>query len=155
VPDIVKVGMVLKPADIEEILRLIDSSDFDHVRLQLGDTKLEWHRRGNESGESLSTPEVAGRDVKVDVAQPPAVSDGSTAVPAPMLGVFWHAPRPGDPPFVKLGDRVTPDKIIGIIEVMKLMNTVPAGVSGIVTEITAPNGNGVEYCQTLIRVRID
>jgi acetyl-CoA carboxylase biotin carboxyl carrier protein len=71
------------------------------------------------------------------------------------LGVFYHAPKPGAPPFVAIGDRVQPDSVIGIIEVMKLMNQVTAGVTGLVTEIVAPNGEMVEHGQPLIRVKPD
>lgn len=143
---------MLKPSDIEEILRLVDASDFQHVRLQLGDMKLEWQRKG---GAHVDPVEKAAPRVKAADAQPPSppADDGAVTIPAPMLGVFWHAPRPGDPPFVKVGDKIMRDTIIGIIEVMKLMNTVPAGAEGIVTAIVAPNGKGVEFGQTLIHVR--
>jgi acetyl-CoA carboxylase biotin carboxyl carrier protein len=147
--------MVLKPADIEEILRLIDSSDFQHVRLQLGDTKLEWHRRSTTSAETQQMVDETDAAPKPEVTKPHVVDDGSRPIPAPMLGVFWQSPRPGDPPFVKVGDRIRPETLIGIIEVMKLMNTVPAGVAGIVTEISVSNGKGVEFGQTLIRVRTE
>jgi acetyl-CoA carboxylase biotin carboxyl carrier protein len=143
---------LLTSSDIAEILRLIDSSDFQEVKLKLGDTRLEWRRGG-----TLETV-TAGRSPEQtpSIFRTPAVADvddGLIQVTAPMLGAFWHSPRPGDPPFVVAGDRVTPDTIIGIIEVMKLMNTVPAGVTGEVTEICAANGKGVEFGQTLIRVR--
>jgi biotin carboxyl carrier protein len=62
---------------------------------------------------------------------------------------------PGESPFVELGDRVQADSIIGIIEVMKLMNTVRAGVAGQIVEISAPNGELVEYGQTILWVRAD
>ena len=70
-----------------------------------------------------------------------------------MLGVFYRAPKPGEPPFVEVGAKVEEDTIIGIIEVMKLMNTVRAGVRGEVAEILAENGALVEFDQTLLRVR--
>jgi acetyl-CoA carboxylase biotin carboxyl carrier protein len=145
---------VLKPSDVEEILRLIDGSDFQEFRLQIGDMKLEL-RRGGAASTSTTTANSDEPKITTPVVQSTAVEDGSTAVPAPLLGVFWHAPRPGDPPFVKAGDRVTPDSVIGIIEVMKLMNTVPAGLAGVITEVSAPNGKGVEFGQTLIRMRAD
>ncbi len=148
---------MLKQSDIEEILKLIDSSDFQHVRLQVGDMKLEWQRRGGAhlepAGARILAETVAETPASATATPAALPDDGSAAVPAPMLGVFWHAPRPGDPPFVKVGDKVRPETIIGIIEVMKLMNTVPAGTAGTVTEIVAPNGRGVEFGQTLIRVR--
>ena len=70
-----------------------------------------------------------------------------------MLGTFYHAPKPGADPFVKPGDEVKTDTVIGIIEVMKLMNSVPAGIDGIVTEMVAPNGELVEHGETLIRIK--
>ena len=87
------------------------------------------------------------------VPAPVVASGGGAEIPAPLLGTFWHAPRPGADPFVKPGDVVTADTVIGIIEVMKLMNSVPAGMAGRVVEICAPNGELVEHGQTLIRIQ--
>jgi acetyl-CoA carboxylase biotin carboxyl carrier protein len=70
-----------------------------------------------------------------------------------MLGTFYRAPKPGAPPFVEIGATVAEDTIIAIIEVMKLMNTVRAGVRGTVTEVLPADGALVEYGETLIRVR--
>jgi biotin carboxyl carrier protein len=70
-----------------------------------------------------------------------------------MLGTFYRAPKPGEPPFVLEGSPVEPDTIIAIIEVMKLMNTVRAGVRGTVVEILARDGALVEYGEPLLRVR--
>ncbi len=70
-----------------------------------------------------------------------------------MLGIFYRAPKPGEPPFVEVGSKVGEDTVIGIIEVMKLMNTVHAGVKGTVVEILAANGALVEYGEVLLRVR--
>ncbi|MGS0014447.1 acetyl-CoA carboxylase biotin carboxyl carrier protein, partial [Escherichia coli] len=64
----------------------------------------------------------------------PPADPNSVNVPAPLLGTFYRAPKPGAPPFVEIGAKVEADTIIGIIEVMKLMNTVRAGVRGVVTE---------------------
>lgn len=73
-------------------------------------------------------------------------------VPAPLLGTFYRAPKPGAPPFIDVGSLVQEETIVGIIEVMKLMNTVRAGVRGRVTEILARDGVLVEYGETLLRV---
>jgi acetyl-CoA carboxylase biotin carboxyl carrier protein len=146
---------VLKRSDITEILRLIDSSDFQQVRLQLGDTKLEWSRKGDARSNAGAVEAVAVDTPKNTPQHSPTVDDGSIAVPAPMLGVFWHRPRPGDPPYVTVGQHIKSTTVIGIIEVMKLMNTVTAGVSGTVTDVTVANGKGIEFGQTLIRVRPD
>jgi acetyl-CoA carboxylase biotin carboxyl carrier protein len=81
-----------------------------------------------------------------------AGSPGIRDVPAPLLGTFYRAPKPGAPPFVEVGSPVEEDTIIGIIEVMKLMNTVRAGMRGTVTEILGRDGVLVEYGETLLRI---
>ena len=72
-----------------------------------------------------------------------------------MLGTFYRAPKPGSAPFVEVGSAVDEDSVIGIIEVMKLMNTVRAGVKGMVTEILPADGALVEFGEVLMRARVD
>ncbi len=74
------------------------------------------------------------------------------SVSAPLLGTYYRAPKPGAPAYVEVGSVVEEDTIIGIIEVMKLMNTVRAGVRGRVTEILARDGILVDYGETLLRI---
>jgi len=69
-----------------------------------------------------------------------------------LLGTFYRAPKPGAPPFVEVGARVEPDTVIGIIEVMKLMNAVRAGARGVVRDIRARDGVLVEYGETLLLI---
>jgi acetyl-CoA carboxylase biotin carboxyl carrier protein len=71
---------------------------------------------------------------------------------APLLGVYHRAARPGAPPFIEVGSQVEVDSVVGIIEVMKLMTSVRAGVCGRVTQILAADDVLVEYGQTLLRV---
>ena len=75
-------------------------------------------------------------------------------MPAPLLGNFYAAPRPGDPPFVEVGATVDEETVIGIIEVMKLMNPIRAGVAGKIVALLAENGTAVEEGQPLVRVRL-
>ncbi|MBO9582499.1 MAG: biotin carboxyl carrier domain-containing protein, partial [Sphingobium sp.] len=81
--------------------------------------------------------------------------DGLVEVLSPLLGVFYRAPKPGEPPFVEVGARVEADTVIGIIEVMKLMNSARAGVAGEVVEVLAVNGEMVEHGEVLMLVRPD
>ncbi|GAB2746123.1 acetyl-CoA carboxylase biotin carboxyl carrier protein [Sinomonas soli] len=78
---------------------------------------------------------------------------GHTVVTAPMLGTFYSSPQPGAPAFVGIGESVEADAVVCIVEVMKLMNSVQAGVSGTVTEIYAKDGDLVEFGQPLFAVR--
>jgi acetyl-CoA carboxylase biotin carboxyl carrier protein len=74
-------------------------------------------------------------------------------VRAPMVGIFYRAPAPGEAPFVELGNRVSVGQTICILEAMKLMNELEAELSGEVVEILVENGTPVEYDQVLMRVR--
>ncbi len=150
---------MLTRAEIDDILKLIDGSDFTEMKLEMGDLKLEL-RKGPLSQPFHLGPNTPAEGIPPQPPAPPAAvvapviaSGGGSEIPAPLLGTFWHAPRPGADPFVKPGDTVTADTVIGIIEVMKLMNSVPAGVAGTVLEICAPNGELVEHGQCLIRIQ--
>jgi len=130
---------VLDDDDVREILRIIDESDLAELRIETEGLSLHVLRGG-----APPPPEPAG------VAAEPA-SDG-LAIVAPMLGTFYRAPAPGAPPFVEVGARVEPDTIVGIIEVMKMMNSVSAGVAGVIAEIHVENAQPVEYGDPLFRV---
>jgi acetyl-CoA carboxylase biotin carboxyl carrier protein len=75
------------------------------------------------------------------------------AVTAPLLGTFYVAPEPGAPPFVKVGQAVTEDTTVGLIEVMKVFNSVRAAVNGTIAEVVVQNGQFVEFGQTLFIVK--
>ena len=72
-----------------------------------------------------------------------------------MLGTFYRAPAPGERPFVEVGDKVGPGDTVCLMEVMKLFNSVKAGVAGTVVKIAAENGSMVEHGQTLILIESD
>lgn len=112
-----------------------------------------------ESAEPTVQPDSAPATSTARPAPPlsperPAVADGPS-VTAPMLGVLYLRPSPDAEPFVKVGDTVTPDTTVGIIEVMKMMNPVTAGVQGTVAEICAKEGQMVEHGDVLIRLEAE
>ncbi|KAE8765457.1 acetyl-CoA carboxylase biotin carboxyl carrier protein, partial [Georgenia thermotolerans] len=82
-----------------------------------------------------------------------ALPPGHVIVKAPMLGTFYRSPRPGEPAFAEVGDIVEADAVLCIIEVMKLMNSVPAGVRGEVAAVFARDGDLVEFDQPLYAIR--
>jgi acetyl-CoA carboxylase biotin carboxyl carrier protein len=154
----------LTAKDVAEITRLLEESDFDELYLELDGMKLSLRRGGSadaatEIASSAEPPRaVAAADANPTspVAAPSSDDAGHHTVTAPLLGTFYRAPRPGAPPFVEIGSEVEPDTVIGILEVMKLMNTVRAGARGRVAQILARDGALVEYGEALLRVsRID
>jgi acetyl-CoA carboxylase biotin carboxyl carrier protein len=154
----------LTGADIAEIARLLDESHFTDLRLEMGSLKLRIRRDGGRWQPALEDEdeEVAAEatpSATSPAPEPPplgqeagAARAGEVDVPAPLLGNFYTAPRPGDPPFVQPGDKVDEETVIGIIEVMKLMNPIRAGVTGTVVTMLAENGTAVEEGEPLIRV---
>ena len=156
--------MSLTAKDVAEIMRLLEESSFDELDLETDGLKLTL-RRGSAGVEDARQPAPRRAATPKPAPEPkaapkpaakvsaPAADPNLADVPAPLLGVFYRAPKPGEAPFVEVGQTVGPDTVIGIIEVMKLMNSVRAGVAGEVVEILAENGALVEYDETLLRVR--
>lgn len=159
--------MSLTARDVAEILRVLEESSFDTLDLDMNGVQLRLRRSAAPPAREqpaaavprASAPAVAPKPAAAASAAPPASAiapePGAVAVPAPLLGIYYRAPKPGEAPFVEVGDRVQVDTIIGIIEVMKLMNTVRAGVTGQIVAISAPNGELVEYGQSILWVRPD
>jgi acetyl-CoA carboxylase biotin carboxyl carrier protein len=80
---------------------------------------------------------------------------GLVAVRAPLPGTFYRAPRPGAAPFAEVGSRVEADTVIGIVETMKLMNSVHAGVAGVVAGFCVANAEFAAQGAELLRIRAD
>lgn len=97
-------------------------------------------------------PPAAAAPAATSEASAPAAS-GGIEIKSPMVGTFYSAPSPDAPPFVSVGQQVTPDTVICIIEAMKVMNEVKAEVSGTVTEICAENGKPVQFGQAMFRLK--
>lgn len=100
------------------------------------------------------TTAPAAAPVATPVAAPAAESHGEP-VTAPIAGVFYRAPSPEASPFVQVGQQVGADDVIGIVEVMKLMNTVRAGIAGTVVEVCVGDAELVEFEQVLVRIETD
>jgi acetyl-CoA carboxylase biotin carboxyl carrier protein len=157
----------LTAKDVDGILKALEASAFDTLELEMDGVKLSLRRGQHGIAPPASLRGIAdagfARGVPAHHAAPAAPSSpppvevppGTTAVAAPLLGIFYRAPKPGEPAFIETGSRVAPDTIIGIIEVMKLMNTVRAGVRGEVVAIAARDGELVEFGEALLFVRPD
>jgi acetyl-CoA carboxylase biotin carboxyl carrier protein len=163
--------MPLDAKDVEEIIRLLDASPYDDLRLETSDFTLVVSRSGSGSapaGGQGGPSDRAGAAAQVpptlvETTAPESRSGtGSTATSAhglveirsPHLGTFYRAPKPGADPFVEVGSAVDEQTVVAIVEVMKLMNTVPAGVKGEIVEILGVNGELVEYDEVLFKVRV-
>jgi acetyl-CoA carboxylase biotin carboxyl carrier protein len=139
--------MALTDDDVREILRLIDESELDELRVETAGFKLHVVRG---DGGVPDEPEAAPAPKP---APAPAADGAAHTIAAPMPGTFYRAEGPGMDPFVEVGARVEPDTVVCIIEIMKMMNSVPAGVSGTIVEICAEDAELVGDGAPLFRVQ--
>jgi acetyl-CoA carboxylase biotin carboxyl carrier protein len=135
--------------------------DLRRIRVRSGDAdiEVEWQAsdRPGQPGPAAGTGEAqavapgeasAGADDSADDS-----GAGHDHVTSPVVGTFYRAPEPGAEPFVTVGDHIEEGQVVGIVEAMKLMNPVTAGVGGEVVEILAENAQPVEFGQPLIAVQ--
>jgi acetyl-CoA carboxylase biotin carboxyl carrier protein len=152
--------MDLTPADVRDLLRVLDSSGLDELHLELDNLTLTVRRAGatgwTAEQQVLRRPVVEGGPepgrAGDQQASRAAVPEGLVAVHPPLLGTFYRAPKPGAPPFVEPGGRVAEDTVVGIVETMKMMTPVHAGVRGTVVEFRTGNGEFADTDAVLLLV---
>ncbi|MEV8132887.1 acetyl-CoA carboxylase biotin carboxyl carrier protein [Pseudarthrobacter oxydans] len=172
--------MSLNPPDIAELKAIVDwanlTQDVRELSLKFGDVEL-FISRDQQQPASAPAPApvapVAATPASAPVAVPapaePAPPANSGTVPfsadalasdevlikAPMVGIFYAAPKPGAPNFVSVGDKVAADSVLCIVEVMKLMSNIEAQVEGTVVRILVENEQAVEFGQPLMVIKRD
>jgi acetyl-CoA carboxylase biotin carboxyl carrier protein len=150
--------MGLTDEDVREILRIIDESELDELRIDMPGFRLHVRRGAAAEAEPATAPPSErgpatepGPPTEPGPASEPT-ANGAATIEAPMLGTFYRASAPGQRPYVEVGSRVEPDTVVCLIEVMKMMNSVKAGLAGTVVEVCATNAELVEYGEPLFRV---
>jgi acetyl-CoA carboxylase biotin carboxyl carrier protein len=144
--------------DVKKVRRLIElmkEHDLSELDLKQADNRVRI-RRGGEvvaySAPAAPPPRPAAASAETSAPQAPAADARMLVIKSPMVGTFYRASGPDAAPFVKVGDRIGPERTVCIIEAMKVFNEIPAGVSGQVVAILVENGAPVEFGQPLIKV---
>ena len=175
--------MELDLEELAALFELLDGADFTEFRLDRGDLHILVRRGplGFESAlpagsaavqapaatpaaptsphaarPTVSSPPVPatnGSPITAQVSTPGAPDESLVIVRSPILGTAYRAPRPGEPEFVAVGDLVDPETVLCIVEVMKLMSSVPAGVHGEIIEIYVKDGDLIEVDHPLFGIR--
>ena len=168
--------MELTEDDVLHILKLIDESKFDYFQLEVGELKITVSKgdpipissspqsalrlrsllaplRVEAPKPTPAAPAVPPQSATSNVDVKAAAAEGLLPITAPLLGTFYVAPEPGAPPFVQIGAAITEDTTVGLIEVMKVFNSVRSSVKGTLVQVVAQNGQFVEYGQTLFLVK--
>jgi acetyl-CoA carboxylase biotin carboxyl carrier protein len=155
--------------EIRELIALANETGVAELEVQRGEERVRIRRAGFANPQEIVTGPVAG----LHSAAPPAIAAPPAApqpahepaaksagpdpdlalVKSPIVGTFYESPSPGSAPFVRMGERVQPGKVLCIIESMKLMNEIEAEISGIVESRLVMNGQPVEYGEALFAIR--
>jgi acetyl-CoA carboxylase biotin carboxyl carrier protein len=162
--------MNLDHEELHRLLATLSESDIQEFRLEGEDFCLEVKRNLAPSSDSIaSNRRISSQEIdtppspqsKIDSSPvpstPPPSVPGSRSdfveVTAPMVGTFYRAPGPEEPPFVEIGSKISVGQAVCILEAMKLMNELESEVSGEVIEILVENGTPVEFGQALMRLK--
>lgn len=144
--------------EIKTIVELMSKNDLTEFKVEADGYNLCLKRGSNKVVQSIAMPAVApiaaapvAPVAAAQVADAPAAAPApGKTIDAPLVGTFYRAPSPDATPYAKVGDVVTPETVVCIIEAMKVMNEVKAETSGVVKDILVSDGTAVEYGQPLL-----
>jgi acetyl-CoA carboxylase biotin carboxyl carrier protein len=168
--------MELTEDDVLEILKLFEQSKFDFLQLEHGERKITVSKGGyvssaaggpraaTSSSSSVASSSVAAAAPSRTAAAvsdpqpeakpaPSSIPAGLVAVTAPMVGKFYSAPAPSDPPYVEVGSKVAAGATVGLIEVMKVFASIKTETAGVIERILVSSGEFVEFGQPLFLLR--
>ena len=145
--------------EIRELIQLVTDTGVAELEVQRGEDRVRIRR-------AVTTHEITLPAAPAQLNQFPAAPQTAPAAPAPapppanetivkspIVGTYYEAPKPGDPPFVKVGDFVEPGQVLCIIESMKLMNEIESEIAGTIVAKLMENGRPVEYGEALFAIR--
>lgn len=154
--------------EIKELLELMAEHNVSEIEIEKENMKIKLRKLPNgkfvmDHGPAMApvmapiqsvVPPAVGLPVAALPAAAPAVAEeGVTIVRSPMVGTFYAAPAPDQPPYVTVGKVVKEGDVLCIIEAMKLMNEIKAEVGGTIAEILVQNGQTVEYDQPIVKIK--
>ena len=152
--------------EIRELIALASETGVAELEVQRGENRVRIRRAALAPQEIVLAPPsyataapfhpaapAAAGEVPAPAAQATAADPNLTLVKSPIVGTFYECPSPGAPPFVRLGEKVQPGKVLCIIESMKLMNEIECETSGILESKLVMNGQPVEYGEALFAIR--
>lgn len=148
---------------VKELIELMIENDLVEVEIAEGDSKIHLKRPGHSQAPAaiapipIIAPAAAMPAAPVAQPRPPQEQavDNLVNIISPIVGTFYSAPSPDSEPYIKVGDHVTPDTVVCIVEAMKVMNEIKAEKAGTIEKIMVSNGQAVEFGQPLFKIRPD
>jgi len=152
--------------EIKELLELMAEHNVSEIEIEKDNAKIKLRKLPDgkfavdnghvlANGVPVMPPVLHAAPLAASPVAPaqPATDEGVTIVRSPMVGTFYAAPAPDQPPYVNVGKSVKEGDVLCIIEAMKLMNEIKAEAGGTVVEILVQNGQTVEYDQPIMKIR--
>ncbi|MDK3789737.1 acetyl-CoA carboxylase biotin carboxyl carrier protein [Staphylococcus pseudintermedius] len=149
--------------EIKELINILDNSNLTEISIEDKGTTINLKKEKEIVTQQISAPQqmvaptVTAEPIQVNAASvdtPTTEADASLkTITAPMVGTFYKSPSPEESAYVQIGDQVTPDTTVCILEAMKLFNEIQAEVAGEIVEILVEDGQMVEYGQALFKVK--
>jgi|SRR5690625_74781 len=162
----------MKVQELREIIRLVDQSSISELTYENNGSSITLKKQAVSSEQTNTVQQVVETNKPVQETKPQNVEssvvtkvekeavivadnveEGITEIISPMVGTFYRKPSPESDNYVEVGDNVTNDSIVCIVEAMKLFNEIEAEISGEIVEILAGDGELVEYGQPLFKVK--
>ena len=140
---------------IREFIELMQEHELSEVDLKQADQRIRLRRGPDQQiayAHSPPPPATAPATAAPVESSTPAEDPNIVYIESPTIGTFYSKPKPESPDFVKVGDTVTPDTIVCIVEAMKMFNEIPAGVSGKIVEVLVANEAPVDNNKPLFKV---
>jgi acetyl-CoA carboxylase biotin carboxyl carrier protein len=145
---------------IKQVVELMKRSEISEFEIEEDGFKLRLSRKNGETQIIHASPVAAAPAVHVtplaaptEAAKAPVEEPDTFVIKSPMVGTFYRASSPESPPLAKVGDKVTTESVVCIIEAMKVMNEIHAETTGTITEVLIENNEAVEYGQPLFKVK--
>jgi len=142
--------------ELQKLIQLLEQSSLQEIEIEDDNQRIRLNKGAAAPVAATIAPAPlaqAPAPVQETPAEATPEDDGLITINSPMIGTYYAATAPGEAPFVKLGDQIQPDHTVCIVEAMKIMNEVPAKLSGTVERILVENGEPVEFGQPLFALR--
>lgn len=153
---------------IQELIKAVNKSDLNELSIKDGDFEITIKQTPEEQKQQVVTvqapqpvaqqlaaapaPAAQQPQPEAPAAPAPQQADNLVTIKSPMIGTFYRSPKPGEPPFINVGDSISEGQHICIIEAMKLFNEIEAEVSGKIVKVLVDDASPVEYDQPLFQV---
>ena len=151
-----KTDSVFEVSKIRELIELMQEHELNEVDLKQADQRIRLRRGGDQPiayAPMAQAPLAAAPTAAKSDDAAPANDPNIVFIESPTIGTFYSKSKPGSPDFVKVGDKVSADTIVCIVEAMKMFNEIPAGVSGEIVECLVNNEEPVDNNKPLFKVR--